>query len=44
MLEQIYRDSGEDIGERISNVVVMGSENRMDNYEILLRFIDHADR
>ena len=38
MLEQIYR-VGEDIGERISNVVVMGTGEPLDNYENLLRFI-----
>ena len=38
MLEQIYR-VGEDIGERISNVVVMGTGEPLDNYENPLRFI-----
>lgn len=38
MLEQIYR-IGCDIGERISNVVVMGSGEPLDNYENLLVFI-----
>lgn len=38
MLEQIYR-IGADIGERISNVVVMGSGEPLDNYENLLRFL-----
>jgi 23S rRNA (adenine2503-C2)-methyltransferase len=38
MLEQIYR-IGCDIGERISNVVVMGSGEPLDNYENLLKFI-----
>lgn len=38
MLEQIYA-IGQDIGERISNVVVMGSGEPLDNYENLLRFI-----
>ena len=38
MLEQIYR-IGRDTGERISNVVVMGSGEPLDNYEHLLRFI-----
>lgn len=38
MLEQIYR-IGEDIGERISNVVVMGSGEPLDNYDNLLTFI-----
>ncbi len=39
MLEQIYR-IGQDIGERISNVVVMGSGEPLDNYENLLKFIE----
>lgn len=38
MLEQIYR-IGCDIGERISNVVVMGSGEPLDNYDNLLIFI-----
>ena len=38
MLEQIYR-IGCDIGERISNVVVMGSGEPLDNYDSLLVFI-----
>ena len=38
MLDQIYRISA-DIGERISNVVVMGTGEPMDNYDNLLRFI-----
>lgn len=38
MLEQIYR-IGQDIGERISNVVVMGMGEPLDNYDNLLRFI-----
>lgn len=38
MLEQVYR-IGQDIGERISNVVVMGTGEPLDNYENLLRFI-----
>lgn len=38
MLEQIYR-IGCDIGERISNVVVMGSGEPLDNYDNLLDFI-----
>lgn len=38
MLDQIYRIQ-EDIGERISNVVVMGSGEPMDNYDNLLQFI-----
>ena len=39
MLEQIYQ-IGKDIGERISNVVVMGTGEPMDNYENLLKFIE----
>ncbi|MBQ8279637.1 MAG: 23S rRNA (adenine(2503)-C(2))-methyltransferase RlmN [Roseburia sp.] len=39
MLEQIYR-IGTDIGERISNVVVMGTGEPMDNYDNLLKFIE----
>lgn len=38
MLDQIYR-IGKDIGERISNVVVMGTGEPLDNYENLLKFI-----
>ncbi len=38
MLEQIYR-IGADIDERISNVVVMGSGEPLDNYDNLLTFI-----
>ena len=38
ILEQIYRISA-DIGERVSNVVVMGSGEPFDNYDNLLRFI-----
>lgn len=38
MLEQIYR-IGADIGERVSNVVVMGSGEPLDNYDHLLRFL-----
>ena len=38
MLEQIYRISA-DIGERVSNVVVMGTGEPLDNYENLLTFI-----
>ena len=38
MLDQIYRISA-DIGERISNVVVMGTGEPLDNYENLLVFI-----
>ena len=39
MLDQIYR-IGEDIGERISNVVVMGTGEPLDNYDNLLKFIE----
>ncbi|MCI5621890.1 MAG: 23S rRNA (adenine(2503)-C(2))-methyltransferase RlmN [Lachnospiraceae bacterium] len=38
ILEQIYRISA-DIGERISNVVVMGSGEPLDNYDNLVKFI-----
>lgn len=38
ILEQIYR-IGADIGERISNVVVMGSGEPLDNYDNLVRFV-----
>ena len=38
MLDQIYK-IGKDIGERISNVVVMGTGEPLDNFENLLRFI-----
>lgn len=38
MLDQIYRIS-RDIGERVSNVVVMGTGEPLDNYDNLLRFI-----
>ncbi len=38
MLEQIYAISRE-TGERVSNVVVMGTGEPLDNYENLLRFI-----
>lgn len=39
MLDQVYR-IGRDIGERISNVVVMGSGEPLDNYENLLKFLE----
>ena len=39
MLDQIYQ-IGKDIGERISNVVVMGTGEPLDNYDNLLRFIE----
>ena len=38
MLDQIYQ-IGTDIGERISNVVVMGTGEPLDNYDNLLKFI-----
>ena len=39
MLEQIYQ-IGQDIGERISHVVVMGTGEPLDNYDNLLRFVE----
>lgn len=39
MLDQIYK-IGKDIGERISNVVVMGTGEPLDNYDNLLKFIE----
>ena len=39
MLDQIYR-IGEDTGERISNVVVMGMGEPLDNYDNLIKFIE----
>ena len=38
MLEQIYRIS-RDTGERVSNVVVMGTGEPLDNYDALVKFI-----
>ena len=38
MIDQSYK-IGQDIGERISNVVVMGTGEPMDNYDNLLKFI-----
>ena len=38
MLDQIYRIS-RDIGEPVSNVVVMGTGEPLDNYDMLIRFI-----
>ena len=38
MAEQVYRTS-QDTGERISNVVVMGIGEPLDNYDSLLKFI-----
>ena len=39
MLDQIYQ-IGKDIGERISNVVVLGTGEPLDNYDNLLKFIE----
>lgn len=39
ILEQVYRIS-ESTGERVSNVVVMGSGEPLDNYDNLVRFIE----
>lgn len=39
MLDQIYA-IGKDIGERVSNVVVMGTGEPMDNFDHLLKFIE----
>ena len=39
MVDQIYR-IGEDIGERISNVVVMGTGEPMDNFDNFLKFVE----
>lgn len=39
MLDQIYQ-IGKDIGERISNVVVMGTGEPLDNFDNLLKFIE----
>lgn len=39
MIDQIYQ-IGNDIGERISNVVVMGTGEPMDNFDNLLKFIE----
>ena len=38
MLDQVYRIQ-QDIGERVSNVVIMGSGEPLDNYDNTLRFI-----
>lgn len=38
MLDQVYR-IGKETGERVSNVVVMGTGEPLDNYENLLKFI-----
>ena len=39
MLSQVYKIE-EDIGERVSNIVVMGSGEPLDNYDNLIRFIE----
>ena len=39
MLDQIYQ-IGKDIGERISNVVVMGTGEPMDNFDNFLKFVE----
>ena len=39
MIDQIYQ-IGKDIGERISNVVVMGTGEPMDNFDNLIKFIE----
>ncbi len=39
MLDQIYRIQ-EDIGERVSHVVVMGTGEPLDNYDHLLKFLE----
>ncbi|MCQ2080632.1 MAG: 23S rRNA (adenine(2503)-C(2))-methyltransferase RlmN [Lachnospiraceae bacterium] len=39
MLDQIYAIS-KDTGERVSNIVVMGTGEPLDNYDNLLRFLD----
>ena len=39
MIDQIYQ-IGKDVGERISNVVVMGTGEPMDNFDNLLKFIE----
>ena len=38
MLDQIYRIQA-DTGERVANVVVMGTGEPMDNYDNLVRFV-----
>lgn len=38
MLDQVYR-IGKDIGERVSNVVVMGTGEPLDNFDSLVKFI-----
>ena len=39
MLDQIYQIQ-KDLGERVSNVVVMGTGEPLDNYDNLIRFIE----
>ncbi len=39
MIDQIYQ-IGKDIGERISNVVVMGTGEPMDNFDNLVKFVE----
>ena len=39
MLDQIYRIS-RDTNERVSNVVIMGSGEPMDNYDNVIKFIE----
>ncbi|SER45915.1 23S rRNA (adenine(2503)-C(2))-methyltransferase RlmN [Lachnobacterium bovis] len=39
MIDQIYQ-IGKDIGERISNVVIMGTGEPMDNFDNLIKFIE----
>lgn len=39
MLDQVYRIQ-EDIGERVSHVVVMGMGEPLDNYENLIKFLE----
>ena len=38
MLAEVYR-IGSDIGERISNVVIMGSGEPLDNYDEVVKFL-----
>jgi len=38
MLDQVYRIE-EDVGERVSNIVIMGSGEPMDNYDNVVRFL-----
>ena len=43
MLDQIYRIQSI-MGERVSNVVVMGTGEPMDNYDNIVRFVHSAFR